>query len=245
MTQYELITLFAKYGNLAFKLSAANQLFMMTLISYWNHETNECYPSNESVLNGCGIDPSNLSKNKKVLVQAGLIKTYNKPMGDKKKHSGYVINVDFIVSKLNEAAQQIEQLNIVKFKESGADPFAQEEQEQIAPWEIEEPTLDTQKCVPIEKVIEEATTAHFCAEPEPEPTGQICLDEPNADISAIEPTANFLADEPEQEEKPMTIVQDDLEKMMEEAKRLRLERQERIAKREQEQNQSSDSRSPW
>ncbi|EAX7621476.1 hypothetical protein D1298_18450 [Salmonella enterica] len=53
------------------------------------------------------------------------------------------------------------------------------------------------------------------------------------------------ANEPEQEEKPMAIEKDDLEKMMEEAKRLQLERQERIAKRDQQENQANDDRSPW
>ncbi|ENF4444945.1 helix-turn-helix domain-containing protein [Salmonella enterica subsp. enterica] len=219
MTQYELITLFAKYGYRAFHIKGTDQAFMIALLGYWNHITNECYPSNESIEAACGIRPDNLHRSKKALIAAGLIsgkkEDLNKQMGDGKKHSQYVLKIDFIQNKLKAVAESVEQENIIKFKESGADPFAQEEPEQIAPWEIEEPILDTQKCVPIEKVSEEATTA------------------------------NFLADEPEQEEKPMTIVQDDLEKMMEEAKRLRLERQERIAKREQEQNQSSDSRSPW
>lgn len=168
MNQYELITLFAKYGNRAFKLSAANQLFMLTLLSYWNYETNECYPSNESVYDGCGIDPTNLSKNKKVLVQAGLIKTYLKPMGDKKKHSGYVMNVDFIVAKLKEVAQQVEEQNGIKFNKLGIDPFKREEN---APWEEEQQQPEeapwTQE--PLQEAVEEAVA---------ELTADISADEP-------------------------------------------------------------------
>lgn len=141
MTQYELITLFAKYGYRAFHIKGTDQAFMIALLGYWNHITNECYPSNESIEASCGIRPDNLHRSKKALIAAGLIsgkkEDLNKQMGDGKKHSQYVLKIDFIQNKLKAVAESVEQENIIKFKESGADPFAQEESEQIAPWEIE------------------------------------------------------------------------------------------------------------
>lgn len=224
MTQYELITLFAKYGSRAFNLSPANQLFMLTLLSYWNHETNECYPSNESVQDGCGIDASNLSKNKKVLTAAGLIKTYNKPMGDKKKHSGYVLNISFITDSLSKVANEVDEMNCIKFNQSGIDLFKQEEQEQVAPWE---------------ETVEEAVAAVAASLPEKQNAKTLAI-KLNAEISAVE-SVHITS----QEEKPMAIAPDELQKMMEEADRLRRERQERIAKRDNQPVPDIDEKSPW
>ncbi|EAU0371729.1 TPA: helix-turn-helix domain-containing protein [Salmonella enterica subsp. enterica] len=181
MTQYELITLFAKYGYRAFHIKGTDQAFMIALLGYWNHITNECYPSNESIEASCGIRPDNLHRSKKALIAAGLIsgkkEDLNKQMGDGKKHSQYVLKIDFIQNKLKAVAESVEQENIIKFKESGADPFAQEESEQIAPWEIEGSILDVQKCTPIEEAVVEAVANNFASLPE-EPTTQTCVDEP-------------------------------------------------------------------
>ncbi|WP_284885116.1 helix-turn-helix domain-containing protein [Citrobacter portucalensis] len=239
MTQYELITLFAKYGYRAFHIKGIDQAFMIALLGYWNHITNECYPSNESIEAACGIRPDNLHRSKKALIAAGLIsgkkEDLNKQLGDGKKHSQYVLKIDFIQNKLKAVAESVEQENIIKFKESGADPFAQEKPEQIAPWE---------------EAVEEAVANNFASLPEVgNPT--TTPEEQNANNLAITSNAQIRAyagnpaNEPEQEEKPMAIAQDDFEKMMEEAKRLQLERQERIAKRDQQENQSNDDRSPW
>ncbi len=103
MTQYELIKNVAKYGFKAFGLTAPNQVFLLTLLSYYNYETGECYPSNESVESGCGIRPDNLHRYKKALLASGVVsKTYFKKMGDGNKHSAYVIDVDFMINRFNE-----------------------------------------------------------------------------------------------------------------------------------------------
>lgn len=103
MTQFELIKNVAKYGFKAFGLTAPNQVFLLTLLSYYNYETGECYPSNESVKMGCGIDPKNLHRNKKALMASGVVsKVYFKNMGDGNKHSAYVIDVDFMTNRFNE-----------------------------------------------------------------------------------------------------------------------------------------------
>ncbi|ECG1481450.1 helix-turn-helix domain-containing protein [Salmonella enterica subsp. enterica] len=239
MTQYELITLFAKYGYRAFHIKGTDQAFMIALLGYWNHITNECYPSNESIEAACGIRPDNLHRSKKALIAAGLIsgkkEDLNKQMGDGKKHSQYVLKIDFIQNKLKAVAESVEQENIIKFKESGADPFAQEESEQIAPWEeaVEEAVANN-----LASLTSAENPAVLLEVRNPTTTSE----QSNAQIRAY---AGFPANEPEQEEKPMAIEKDDLEKMMEEAKRLQLERQERIAKRDQQENQSNDDRSPW
>lgn len=127
MNQYELISKVAKYGYKAFGLKAPNLTFLLTLLSYYNYQTKECYPSNESVERGCGINPDNLHRHKKVLVAAGIIKTYDKKMGDKKSHSGYIINTDFLEEQLAIAEQADKEAEIVRARNSDDDILARVE----------------------------------------------------------------------------------------------------------------------
>ncbi|HBV5677941.1 TPA: hypothetical protein MD163_005096, partial [Klebsiella aerogenes] len=142
-TQYELISKVAKYGNKAFNLSAANQLLLLTLLSYYNYQTKQCYPSNKSVSDGCGISVDNLCKNKKVLQNAGLLTTYNKSMGDFNKHSGYILNIEFIESRLAEVINEEAVKEAVEASASDGElheeetPFVNEEQVQELPFDLE------------------------------------------------------------------------------------------------------------
>lgn len=108
MTQYELLKEFAKYGHIVFKTEPIYNAFMLTLLSYYNHETGECWPSNESIENGCGIDKSNLHRYKARLREVGLIKTANRKMGDGLRHSDYFIQTDFIIQKIGDYKAALE-----------------------------------------------------------------------------------------------------------------------------------------
>lgn len=133
-----MITKLAKYGHEAFGLSPANQQFLATLLSYFNHTTRECFPSNESVKRGCGISADNLHKNKKVLIEAGLIKIYNKPMGDHKRHSGYVINIELIEARFAELERDEAIADTIEANESGEDLFSSEQEEVPSAFEQQE-----------------------------------------------------------------------------------------------------------
>ncbi|EOV8481604.1 helix-turn-helix domain-containing protein [Klebsiella aerogenes] len=140
-TQYELISKVAKHGNKDFNLSAANQLLLLTLLSYYSYQTKQCYPSNKSVSDGYGISVDNLCKNKKVLQNAGLLATYNKNMGDFNKHSGYILNIDFIESRLAEVINEEAVKEAVEASDSELHeeekPFVSEEQVHESPFDLE------------------------------------------------------------------------------------------------------------
>lgn len=137
MNQYELLAKFAKYGNAVFKVDKVNHSFMLTLLAYWNYQTGECFPSNESVFRGCGLSTTNLSKNKAVLKAAGLITPYFKQLGDGNKHSGYKIHSEFMAEKLTVYEQELAAKEAAELNRSNVDLFASEPEEQAHPIEPE------------------------------------------------------------------------------------------------------------
>lgn len=103
----------ALYGYRAFGLSATNIAFLSSLLAYYKYITCECWPSNESIESATGIKAGNLHRNKKELVKAGVVELFNKPMGDGKKHSAYIIKVNYMEERFKqilaeEAAKEAE-----------------------------------------------------------------------------------------------------------------------------------------
>ncbi|WP_323634628.1 helix-turn-helix domain-containing protein [Enterobacter hormaechei] len=107
MNQFELSKLFAQYRARVFSLDHKDFAAMITILSYWNSESGECYPSNDTVAKGSGLSAGNLSKQKSKLSKAGLI-TYScdKKMGDYNKHSQYTIHAEFIADAINKYKEQ-------------------------------------------------------------------------------------------------------------------------------------------
>lgn len=128
MNQYELLKHVALYGHKAFGLSATNLAFLSSLLAYHNYITGECWPSNESIQKATGLSASNLARNKKELVNAGVMKTFNKPLGDGKKHSGYYLNINYIEQRFNEILAEEAAREAATATE--ADVFEPEQQEE-------------------------------------------------------------------------------------------------------------------
>ncbi|HBZ1416395.1 TPA: hypothetical protein MJE56_25200 [Klebsiella pneumoniae] len=182
MTQYELITKVAKYGHKAFNLEGKNLCFFLTLLSYYNHETEKCYPSNESAEDGAGINPDNLHRHKKALKAAGVLLGYGFiPMGDGLKHSNYILNIPLIEERLaeceSEAIQKREEYNrkhnVCPIEPQNAiEPFSEPEQVQ------DEPTYQEQERTPqgaiqeqLEPISDDTLTRFFKTLPgKPEPS---------------------------------------------------------------------------
>ena len=144
MNQYELIKNVMKYGHKAFGLSTLNIAFLATLLSYYDHNTKQCFPKNDSVKNGCGLDASNLHRNKKALRDAGLITTFNKNMGDKKKHSGYILHTDVMEARFAAIAYEegcraaSETINDVELFDTPESVAYEPEAEEQSPFESNE-----------------------------------------------------------------------------------------------------------
>ncbi len=152
MNQCELMAKFAKYGNAVFKVDKANYAFMFTLIAYWNYQTGECFPSNDSVHRGCGLSQSNLVLNKKVLTKAGLITPYMKRLGDGLKHSGYKIHTDFIAEKIEAYEAELAVKEVAELNQSNAEIFEPEPEQQQAPIEEKSNPFEVSPIDPSEPV---------------------------------------------------------------------------------------------